>query len=236
MARNILKAEKNLEFLSELDKKNESKTSSSFEIKHHKSLIHFVGTEKKITPFGLRTVENYIIKAVFTKHKFNSLKFKNFLEGLMKNIKEAFAKTEKEVSKPIDLENFLEEYIYKNVTFLRKDAIIEAIRKNGLLSFLMIIIQNKLEKENLQNFYVGKRIRHNQKIIYCSNERYGCSFKGKFADFLLHERDECQYEKICCPFVNCKVKELKKNMNLHEKTCPFKVIFIFFYVLVKKFF
>ena len=203
MAKNILKQEKNSEFLTELDKKTESKTSSSFEIKQHKSLIQFVGTEKKITPFELRMVENYIIKAVFTKHKLDSKRFQIFIDGLMKNIRETFNKTENEVSKPIDLENFVEDYIYKNVAFLRKDAIIEAVRKNGFLSFLMIIIQNKLEKENLQNFYIGKRIRHNQKIIFCSNEKYGCSYKGKFADFLHHERDECQHEKICCPFGFC---------------------------------
>jgi hypothetical protein len=133
------------------------------------------------------------------------------------------AKPESEMPKPLDLEALIEEYIYRNLQFLKKELITDAIKKNGLLSFLMIFMQNKLESENLLNNFVGRRIRHNQKIIYCSNERYGCVYKGKFADYLLHERDDCQYEKISCPFLSCKAKELKKDMKNHENTCPFKV-------------
>ena len=222
MAKNVLKIEKNTEISPEFDKKTESKTSSTFDIKH-KSLIQFVGTEKKITPFELRMVENYIIKAVFAKYKYDSKKFQIFQEGLMKHLKDISEKPENEIQKPLDLELILEEYIYKNLNFLKKEIVTNAIKKNGLLSFLMIIIQNKLEKENLLSNFMGKRIRHNQKIIYCSNERYGCNYKAKFADFLLHERDDCQFEKISCPFLNCKAKEFRKDMKTHERTCPFKV-------------
>ena len=222
MAKNILKAEKNPDVSPEFDKKTESKTSSTFDIKH-KSLIQFVGTEKKITPFELKMVENYIIKAVFAKYKLDIKKFETFMEGLLKVLKDAISKPDSEVPKPIELEVVIEDYIFKNLYFLKKEAITDAVRKNGFLSFLMIIVQNRLQRENLQESFLGKRIRYNQKIIYCSNERHGCAYKGKFSDFLMHERDECQFEKICCPFMNCKAKELRKDMKAHEKVCPFKV-------------
>jgi len=223
MAKNILKIDKNTDGSPECERKSDSKSSSTFDINKHKSLIQFVGTEKKITPFELQRVENYIIKAFFAKYKLDTKKFICFMEGLLKFLKESVIKADVEVFKPIELEIFVEDYIFKNLAFLKKDAINEAIKKNGFLSFLMIIVQNRLQKDNLQDSFVGKRIRHNQKIIYCSNERFGCEYKGKFSDFLLHERDDCLFEKICCPFVNCKVKELRQDMKAHEKMCPFKV-------------
>lgn len=222
MARSILKLERNAEF-PEFDKKSESKNSSTLDLKP-KSVLQFIGTEKKITPFELKMVENYIVKAVFCKYKYDFKKFQFFIDDFLKSLKEICLKPEEDVPRPIDLEFLVEEFIYKNLAILKKAAIMEAIRKNGLLSFIMIIIQNKLEKENLLQNFQGKHIRYNQKIIFCSNEHQGCNYKGKFADFLIHEKTDCQFEKICCPFMNCKEKQLRNNMRIHERACPFKVI------------
>ena len=118
MAKNILKAEKNPDISPDFDKKTESKTSSTFDIKH-KSLIQFVGTEKKITPFELKMVENYIIKAVFAKYKLDIKKFETFMEGLLKVLKDSISKPDSEVPKPIELEVIIEDYIFKNLYFLK---------------------------------------------------------------------------------------------------------------------
>lgn len=228
MAKNILRNDKNIEISPEFDKKTESKTSSTFDLKH-KSLIQFVGTEKKLTSFELKIIENYIFKAIFQKYKYDTAKFNKFLENLTETLKQLHQKAENEGAKSIDLENEIEEFLYKALSSIKKELITEAIKKNGLLSFLTIIMQAQLEKENLLDNFLVSRIRYNQKIVFCSNERSGCEYKGKFADCVTHEREECHFEKICCPFVNCKAKELRKEMKTHETACPFKVKFHSFY-------
>lgn len=230
MARNILRADKNNERspTPDLDKKTESKTSSTFDLKP-RSLIQFVGAEKKITSFELKMVENYIFKSLFQKYKCDIKKFEKFMACILQHFIQlshsAQESNETRNKPPFDLELEIEAYLFKNLSFLKKEVITEAIRKNGLISFLMIIIQNHLEKENMGGNFMTKRIRYNQKIVFCSNEKNGCSYKGKFADFLIHEKDDCPFEKISCPFLNCKVRELRKDMKSHEIVCPFKVIY-----------
>lgn len=228
MAKNILRNDKNIEISPDFDRKTESKTSSTFDLKH-KSLIQFVGTEKKLTSFEVKIIENYIFKAIFQKYKYDTTKFQKFLENLTSTLKQIHQKAENEGAKSLDLETEIEEFLYKALVSIKKELITDAIKKNGLLSFLTIIMQVQLEKENLLNNFLVKKIRYNQKIVFCSNERSGCEYKGKFADCLTHEREECPFEKISCPFLNCKVKELRKEMKTHENVCPFKVKIIGFY-------
>ncbi|XP_048340596.1 TNF receptor-associated factor 3 [Sphaerodactylus townsendi] len=59
--------------------------------------------------------------------------------------------------------------------------------------------------------------------IYCRNENKGCREQLALGQLLNHLRNDCLFEELPCPRVDCKEKILRKDLPSHaEKTCKYR--------------
>lgn len=56
--------------------------------------------------------------------------------------------------------------------------------------------------------------------VICQNIK--CEWNGKFSDIISHLERECDYQRIKCPFKECKSCFIKKDLKNHLKECPFE--------------
>ena len=59
------------------------------------------------------------------------------------------------------------------------------------------------------------------KEVLCSHQNQGCQWRGELRKVEEHEKNECQYVSIDCPY-ECGVKVLRLNMEPYKYKCPNK--------------
>lgn len=60
-------------------------------------------------------------------------------------------------------------------------------------------------------------------FIKCKNLIKGCEQQLRIDRIPIHN-SECDYEDVCCPFANCHLIDLRKNIKLHLENCEYNKI------------
>ena len=63
----------------------------------------------------------------------------------------------------------------------------------------------------------------NSIVIKCKNAHKGCNVQLRI-DYMRTHEAECDFDEIKCPFPDCQVVDLRKNINIHIDVCEFNKI------------
>lgn len=150
-----------------------------------KTVLPLTPPPASISRLDLIKIENYLYHSIFMPLKMDRKKFEYFIGIVLKTVQEK--KTEINT-----IQNLIYEYLNTDDNLLQKSKLDKYYQNNGLLSFLSILIINKIEPEKLYSDHLLS-IKFNKKIIVCSMEYKGCTWKGQFKDLDDHFKKNCEF-------------------------------------------
>lgn len=77
-----------------------------------------------------------------------------------------------------------------------------------------------------ENYDLPSRILRdiiNSIVIKCKNANKGCGTQLRI-DYMRTHESECDFDEIKCPFTDCQIVDIRKNINIHIDKCEFNKI------------